>query len=175
MIHLSFLKVWVFPLGLFKGKESEKWSSSVVSNSLQPVDCSLPGSSVHEILQARILEWIAVSFSRKSSWLRDQTLISCIDRWILYHWATWEAHMRSYWLAKLKNAGVRCQAWFVWNPVPFLSSLLGSLFCYVSILPQSGVPYTGKNIIIIQEAENRWYLLLLLLSRFNHVWLYATP
>ena len=41
-----------------------------------PVDCSLPGSSVHRILQARILEWVAISFSRGSSKPRDQTHIS---------------------------------------------------------------------------------------------------
>ena len=43
-----------------------KWwwfSRSVVSDSWDPMDCSLPGSSVHEILQARILEWVAISFS----------------------------------------------------------------------------------------------------------------
>ena len=40
-----------------------------------PVDCSPPGSSVHEILQARILEWVAISFSRGSSWPRDRTQI----------------------------------------------------------------------------------------------------
>ena len=38
-----------------------------------PVDCSLPGSSVHGILQAIILKWVAISFSRGSSQLRDQT------------------------------------------------------------------------------------------------------
>ena len=41
-------------------------------------DCSLPGSSVHGILQARIQEWIAIPFSRGSSLPRDQTLLSCI-------------------------------------------------------------------------------------------------
>ena len=50
-----------------------KRSHLVVSNSLRPVDCSLPGSSVHGILQARILEWVAISFSRRSSQPRDQT------------------------------------------------------------------------------------------------------
>ena len=39
------------------------FSCSVVSNSCDPVDCSLPGSSAHGILQARILEWAAISFS----------------------------------------------------------------------------------------------------------------
>ena len=55
------------------------------------MDCSLPGSSVHGIFQARILEWVAISFSRGSSWPRDQTCISCTGRRILNHRATWEA------------------------------------------------------------------------------------
>ena len=42
-----------------------------------PMDCSPPGSSVHEIFQARILEWVAVSLSRRSSQPRNQTWISC--------------------------------------------------------------------------------------------------
>ena len=41
-----------------------------------PTDCSPPGSSVHEILQARIVEWVAISFSRDSSQLKDQTWVS---------------------------------------------------------------------------------------------------
>ena len=42
-----------------------------------PMDCSPPGSSVHEIFQARILEWVAISFSRGSSQPRDLTWVSC--------------------------------------------------------------------------------------------------
>ena len=60
-----------------------------------PMDCSLPGSSVHEILQARIPEWVAISSSRGFSPPTDWThisCVSCIGRWILYHWATREAH-----------------------------------------------------------------------------------
>ena len=54
-----------------------------------PMDCSPPGSSVHGILQARILEWAAISSSRRSSWPRKWTHISCLlhCRQILYHWA----------------------------------------------------------------------------------------
>ena len=52
------------------------------------MDYSLPGSSVHEILQARILEWVVIPFSRWSSQPRDLTHVSCIGRWILYHWVT---------------------------------------------------------------------------------------
>ena len=58
-----------------------------------PMDCSLPGSSVHGIFQARILEWGAIPFSRGSSGPGDQTAVSCIGRWILYHWATFEAYL----------------------------------------------------------------------------------
>ena len=58
-----------------------------------PVDCSLPGSSVHGILQARILEWVALSSSRGSSRPRDPICISCLlhCRWMLYllsHWGS---------------------------------------------------------------------------------------
>ena len=42
------------------------------------MDCSPPGSSVHGIFQARVLEWVAMPSSRGSSWLRDQTHISCV-------------------------------------------------------------------------------------------------
>ena len=50
-----------------------------------PMKCSPPDSSVHGILQARILEWGAIPFSRGFSWPRDQTHISSIGRQILYH------------------------------------------------------------------------------------------
>ena len=49
-----------------------------------PVDCSPPGSSLHGIFQARVLEWGAISFSRGSSRPRDQTQVSCIVRKTLY-------------------------------------------------------------------------------------------
>ena len=55
------------------------------------MECSLPVSSVHGILQARILEWVAISFSRGSSWPRDWTQVSCIaGRWFT-SWAMREA------------------------------------------------------------------------------------
>ena len=52
------------------------------------MDCSLPGSSTHGIFQARILEWIAISFSRGSSWSRDQTQVSCTAERLFTIWAT---------------------------------------------------------------------------------------
>ena len=50
-----------------------------------PMDSNLSGSSVHGILQARVLEWVAIPFSRGSSQPRDHTQVSCIGRQILYH------------------------------------------------------------------------------------------
>ena len=74
-----------------------------------PMDCSPPGSSVHGISQARILEWVAISFSRGSSWHRDWTrtfCISCISRWNLYNCASWEALYNTYY--PLKYHTVTC-------------------------------------------------------------------
>ena len=59
-----------------------EFSHSVISD---PDDCSQLRSSVHGILQARFLEWVAISSSRGSSRPRDQTYVSCIGRRILYH------------------------------------------------------------------------------------------
>ena len=55
------------------------------------MDCSPPGSSVHGILQARILEWVAISFSGGSSRPRDRTQVSCIAARFFTVWATREA------------------------------------------------------------------------------------
>ena len=55
--------------------ESEREVAQSCPTLSDPMDCSLPGSSVHEIFQARILEWVAISFSRGSSRPRDQTQV----------------------------------------------------------------------------------------------------
>ena len=60
------------------------------------MDCSLLGSSIHGISQARILEWLAISYSRGSSQTRGWAWVSCIGRQILYHWVTREARSSVY-------------------------------------------------------------------------------
>ena len=62
----------------------------------EPMDCRLPGSSVHGILQARILEWLAMPFSRGSTWPRDQTLVSHIAGRFFTIWATQETWYKPY-------------------------------------------------------------------------------
>ena len=59
------------------------------------MDCSLAGSSVHGIPQARILEWVAISFSRESSRPRNQTQVSCIAGRFFTDWAPREAQGHS--------------------------------------------------------------------------------
>ena len=60
-----------------------------------PMDCNPQGSSVHGILQARILEWVAMPSSRGSSWPRNQTHVSCIAGILYPLSATWEAQKGS--------------------------------------------------------------------------------
>ena len=55
-----------------------------------PMDCTAPGSSVRGILQARLLEWVAIPFSMRSSWPRDQSQICCIAGKFFTIWATRE-------------------------------------------------------------------------------------
>ena len=72
------------------------------------MDCSPPGSSVHGILQARILELVAILFSRESSWCSNQTRISCIAGRFFAAWATKEDP--SGW--RLDNIGWLQMEWF---------------------------------------------------------------
>ena len=65
-----------------------------------PMDCSLPGYSVHGISQARIVESVAISIPRVSSLLRDQTCISWVGKQILYCWAIREIQNGQYKLLK---------------------------------------------------------------------------
>ena len=87
-----------------------------------PVDCTLPGSSVPVIFPAKILEWVGMLSSRGSSQPRDWTpclqhLLHC--RWTLYHWATREAQK------KFK----RVTNWKVWNL--FRSQLKPQTYIYI--------------------------------------------
>ena len=85
---------WQSPLLSDGWKESESEKVLVTQSCptlFDPMDYSLPGSSVHEILQARILEWIAISFSRRASQPREWTQVSHIAGRFFIVWATREA------------------------------------------------------------------------------------
>ena len=71
-----------------------KWSevAQLCPTFHDPMDCSLPGNSIHGIFKARVLEWVAISFSRGSSWPRDQTQVSHIVSRCFTIWTTWEVN-----------------------------------------------------------------------------------
>ena len=97
-----------------------KWSHSVCLTLCDPMDWSLPGSSIQRIFQARVLDWVAISFSRGSSQPRDQTQVSRIVGRCLTVWATredgrridafelwcWRRLLRVPWTARRSNQSI---------------------------------------------------------------------
>ena len=84
-----------------------------------PMDCSPPGSSVHDISHARILEWVAISSTRRSSQPRDWTCISCLaGRFFFYHWATKKAitYIRTFQNLFFSSLTGRLSSTNKWNP-----------------------------------------------------------
>ena len=69
------------------------WVSQSGPTLCDPMDCSLPGSPLHGILQERVPDWFAISFSRGSFWPRDWTQVSCIACRVFTIWATRDSHM----------------------------------------------------------------------------------
>ena len=90
----------------------------VLSDSLRPMDCILPGFFANGIFQARILEWLTGSSSRWSSQPRYWTHISCISwngRQSLYHWGTWEAQNHIFPRHKLEIQITFHVPWELWD------------------------------------------------------------
>ena len=96
-----------------------------MSDSCNSMNCSLSGSSVHGILQARILEWVAISYSRGTSWPRNWTQVSHIARRCFTNWATKEYMMVNH----DANDSVGVQTWAKHVP---LSPLAGHLSWVIS-------------------------------------------
>ena len=89
---------------------------------VESVDCNLPGYSVYGIFRQEILEWVAISYSRGSSWPRDRTWVSCAGKWILHHWAhLGSPYLYMYKLAfltmqlKTRLLKARFRIWFIIN------------------------------------------------------------
>ena len=97
LITLSLITIcYFFYLAMLVVTESEGKVAQSCLTLCNPMDCSLPGFSVHGILQARILEWVTISFYRGSSQPKDQTEVSWIARRHFNLWATREAHESIY-------------------------------------------------------------------------------
>ena len=103
-----------------------------------PMDCSPPGSTVHGILQARILEWVAICFCRGCSWPRNWTQVSCIAGEFFTIWVTKEAWEIVY-LAVQRETGT-CWQWQSQYLSPFFLNIRthwGLIIC--KVLKQSKV------------------------------------
>ena len=87
------------------------WSYLTLCN---PMGCSLPGSSVHGFLQARLLEWVAIPFSRASSRPRDRTQVSCMAGRFITIWATGKS-WQSVWVP---------MSWRIWDSSKWARILL---------------------------------------------------
>ena len=84
---------------------------SIMSNSCDLVDCSLPGSSVHGIFQAKILELVAISYSRGSSRPGNWTQVSCIAGRFFIDLTTWENEVT-------QSCPTLCDPWTVAHQAP---------------------------------------------------------
>ena len=120
-----------------------------------PMDCSLSGSSVHGIFQARVLEWIAISFSRGSSWPRNLTWVSRIAS---RHFTVWATLQGSLYLLKricksrLENSYIitgPVSLFGPWGPSPlrycFFSFLNKLVYSMVKTLDSSLYPYQHQR------------------------------
>ena len=120
-----------------------------------PMDCSPSDSSVHGILQARILEWAVISSFRGSSQPRDWTrvfYVSCIGRQILYYWATWEAP--NHWIAREFPACtlIICTYNIIYGTCFSTCAVSFSNFCLVTKRNHSKVRLTlNKKILIFSR------------------------
>ena len=151
------------PLGCHRAKLPVLYSSSLLSIyfthgmykvlvaqsclTLQPMDCSLPGSSVHGILQAQILECVAILFSRGSSPPRNWTQVSCIAGVFFTGWATREA---SVYICNSQYPNPSHPPLFPLYPC--IHSLC--LFLYSALEIDSSAPF----FYILHICINIWYL-----------------
>ena len=123
-------------LCMFSSRSFMVSGGGLVTMSCDPIDCSLPGSSVHGILQARILEWIAISLSRLSSQRSNQTQVSCLAGRFFTDWATREAQVSSLVFRSL----IRFElfSYMVCENIPIL-------FFYMSC-PVFSAPFAGHTV-----------------------------
>ena len=128
-----------------------KWSEGLCD----PMDYSPPGSSVHGILQARTLEWVAIPFSKGSSRLREQTHISCsADRFFII-WAAREAEIHTYLHLILQ---------VFLGPISFTRYYLASLLAFIAKFLKRAVDIYGFNCYL-------FFLSGILSSQISSLWL----
>ena len=123
-----------------------------------PIDGSPSGSTIAGILQARTLEWVAISFSRASSWPRNRTQVSRIAGTFFNSWATREAHSTAAAAKLLQSCPTLCDPWDGSPPGSPIHGILQAR--------------TLKWVAISFSNAWKWKVKVKSLSR---VWLLATP
>ena len=132
------------------------------------MNCSLPGSSVHGILQARIVEWVAMPFSRGSDHRRDRTWIPCIADSLFTVWATRETW---WWAIHLISQSPQTRA------VSGYLNVIILLFHELQNIPGCSLPEIPPY---IGPSENSIYwkkspLSFVVVHSLNRVWLFMIP
>ena len=121
-------------------------------DSCNPMDCSLPGSSILRILQTRILEWVSISFSGGSSWPRNQTQVSCLSGRLF--WATREN------LLSLVICRASLSKHFAFMYFFFFGTVLVTASCtmlQISGRSSSGILFTRPNPLNLFITSTVWY------------------
>jgi len=125
-----------------------------------PMDCSLPGSPVHGIYQARILEWVAFPFSRGSSQPRDRTQVSCITGGFFTIWATREVPGLFFFLCDkvscflLDPLSVSTWAAFCGRRLfnAHFTKMYFSILCFITIVTLSWSACVGTNSVLLRTV-----------------------
>ena len=112
------------------------------------------GFSVHGILQARILEWIAISFSRGSSWPRDRTRVSRIGGRCFNLWATREGllKLKALWLEEIVDI-ILCgenHEWYVWTQMKLSDDSVHA----VNVIIESDLEWQSPRILLLSPWGN---------------------
>ena len=118
------------------------------------MDCSQPGSSIHGIFQARILEWAAYPFSSRSSWPRNQTRISCIASGFFTNWAIREYNFEEFFFYLYSEHTVISNATESFNP---LIGIHITNTCRVRIQGTGGFCFQWK--VWLSEKERSKFIL----------------
>ena len=134
-----------------------------------PRDCSPPTSCFYGIVQARIVEWVSMPSSRRSSQPRNRTRVSCISGRFFNHWATREAPIQArvtLLISSLLKASLRssslfyyffCFLWFIYHHFLFFFNF----FFYVGVRPIN-------NVVIVSDGQQRD-------SATHTTWIHSPP
>ena len=113
-IYVYISMTYTSAISFLNNTDNQNESESEIAQSCptlcDPIKCSLPGSSIHGIFQARVLEWVAISFSRGSSRPRDRTQVSHVAGRQFNIWVTWEALL----ITKIKH-----KYYLPWKTCPY--------------------------------------------------------